>query len=148
MGNLLCTKSKENIKLISEKSVNSYQENIIMLHQKIKENNKEIDDLKSQNKLLTKDNRYLKQDNRLKQRSNFNLLSKIHEYEQIKQKIDTLVNMKENDIIDSIIDKNSRGGNNWFHNKFKQRNIYKNVIKYYNNKLYDLILHNDSDRSN
>jgi len=44
MGNLLCTKSKENIKLISEKSVNSCQENIIMLHQKIKENNKEIDD--------------------------------------------------------------------------------------------------------
>lgn len=147
MGNMLCSKSIENIKLISKECV-SLKENILLLEKQLEEKNKQYIELKTQNKSLIKDNKYLKQDNKLKQRSNFNLLSKIHEYEKLKQNIENLLKIDEDVIMETIIDStNKDGGNDWFYNLLYEKNNYRKVIKYYNNRLYDLIEQNDSEKS-
>ena len=146
MGNMLCSKSIENIKLISKECV-SLKENILLLQKQLEDKNKQFDNLKSQHKSLIKENKYLKQDNKLKQRSNFNLLSKIHEYEKLKQNINTLVTIDENEVMNTIIDSYDSGGNDWFYNLLYEKNNYRKVIKYYNNRLYELIEHNDSEKS-
>jgi len=141
---MLCSKSIENIKLISKECV-SLKENILLLQKQLEDKNKQFDNLKSQHKSLIKENKYLKQDNKLKQRSNFNLLSKIHEYEKLKKNINTLVTIDENRIMNNIIDDTDRGGNEWFYNLLYEKNNYRKVIKYYNNRLYELIKHNNDN---
>ena len=143
---MLCSKSIENIKLISKECV-SLKENIILLQKQLEDKNKQLIELKLQNKNLMKENKYFKQDNKLKQRSNFNLLSKIHEYEKLKKTINTLVTIDENDIMNTIIDDSDKGSNDWFYNLLYEKNNYRKVIKYYNNRLYELIEHNDSEKS-
>ena len=144
MGNMLCSKSIENIKLISKECV-ALEENILLLQKQLEEKNKQFVELKSQHKSLIKVNKYLKQDNKLKQRSNFNLLSKIHEYEKIKQNINILVTIDEHDIMNTIIDESDKGGNEWFYNLLYEKNNYRKVIKYYNNQLCELIKHNNDN---
>lgn len=146
MGNLLCSKSLENLKLISKECV-SLEENILLLQKQLGEKNKQFDNLKSQHKSLIKENKYLKQNNKLKQKSNFNLLSKIHEYEKLKHNMDTLLKTDENVIMDTIIHSYDGGGNEWFYNLLYEKNNYRKVIKYYNNRLYNLIEYNDSEKS-
>tara|TARA_B100000497_G_C7632992_1_gene380476 strand:+ start:579 stop:1022 length:444 start_codon:yes stop_codon:yes gene_type:complete len=146
MGNMLCSKSIENIKIISQECI-SLKDSIILLQKQLEERNKQFDELKTQHKSLIKDNKYLKQDNKLKQRSNFNLLSKIHEYEKLKQNIENLLKIDEGVIMDTIIDSSNKGDNDWFYNLLYEKNNYRKVIKYYNNKLYDLIEQNDSEKS-
>ena len=146
MGNMLCSKSIENIKLISKECV-SLKENILLLQKQLEDKNKQFDNLKALHKSLIKENKYLKQDNKLKQRSNFNLLNKIHEYEKLKKNINTLVTIDENYVINTIIDSYDSGGNEWFYNLLYEKNNYRKVIKYYNNRLNELIEHNDSEKS-
>jgi len=146
MGNMLCSKSIENMKIISKECV-SLKENILLLQKQVEEKDKQFVELKLKSKTVIKENKYYKQDNRLKQRSNFNLLSKIHEYEKLKKNINNLVIIDENDVIDTIIDDSHKGRNDWFYNLLYEKENYKKVIKYYNNRLYELIEHNDGDIS-
>ena len=146
MGNMLCSKSIENMKIISKECV-SLKENILLLQKQVEEKDKQFVELKLKSKTVIKENKYYKQDNRLKQRSNFNLLSKIHEYEKLKKNINNLVIIDENDVMDTIIDDSHKGRNDWFYNLLYEKENYKKVIKYYNNRLYELIEHNDADIS-
>lgn len=146
MGNMLCSKSIENMKIISKECV-SLKENILLLQKQVEEKDKQFVELKLKSKTVIKENKYYKQDNRLKQRSNFNLLSKIHEYEKLKKNINNLVIIDENDVMDTIIDDSHKGRNDWFYNLLYEKENYKKVIKYYNNRLYELIEHNDGDIS-
>jgi len=143
---MLCSKSIENMKIISKECV-SLKENILLLQKQVEEKDKQFVELKLKSKTVIKENKYYKQDNRLKQRSNFNLLSKIHEYEKLKKNINNLVIIDENDVIDTIIDDSHKGRNDWFYNLLYEKENYKKVIKYYNNRLYELIEHNDGDIS-